>query len=1713
MSLFPIKYKPQENSNIKKYYQVNTSGNLHLEREIILKHLLRQQTDSIPEVIAEDTEFANNLMITDINCSINNPTAFCFLSTYVELPPAMNNYSYTSLIGVNNYDNMINNQLTTTIQLDETNSPIFDTDLLITVTNGATTFYNQGEQAIWSATFASDAKQMLQIAVNSGYYGEIGPLQITEDIIFNTNFALGNSKSAFYTEDAVTKRLNSNNTIATNYLSATNNLLIQINNNNFTDNSFGSFKIEQLESSLDVKYQPTGQHTNEPSNFISNNYIIRGETNDDTVALSSIDVLSKYTDLTLDTSENNSVKIEISNINPTSGLNFTNSDYNTYFTFNNAPMINNNNFMENVIYPNAQMQFEITQQPMTITSANESTPEYELLTLSTNGESLDINEYDKDGQIILQVVPNADRCAILSASNNYKDINVDYSILSNSLKTNQYVDYNINNLIGNTSSYAADAVANNAGDNASVFTNTNLSDYTNIQLTNSYIKDFIDPTDENIVMIKVNPLTLITNNLLNNYLYIENTDTGNADLQTSVSVSVNVSLSGNISSLLNYDDLRFIISQKKLSDVFSNYSISEPNLRDTVSYTISETNLTTATNTFTSVWTVGYSDNNQNLLTSTEAAYAFNYKEIDINKNFLSLNIYFYMRIISGICNEYYYLSGDLDSTKGIESKSGIFQMIVPNTPTYTTYSFTSRIVAGNGSFDRVVIDATIIKYVNYSINVKCGLYNNITLKTPTMLLKEVYSYTYFNVSSYTISPDNTSITVINTKGDDISTSQGRTSLRGSMIYLNTFGSVPISLINENMLVEPINVNNQMKFTLNMTLDNTYPVFTNIEARNKNQIGYTPWAPITEQKSINPYETYFFQENNDYTIILNNDDYNISIDLSFEELNGMEFVFETKYFMPLILNKINSTTNTEITGYKYSLNDLRNTFTNLNLQNFTPQYFTNTNVGLLQYGTNISGNLSFRIENSNEDPTQGMGTYAASMKIYYTENDVTNLISTINIDSPNFNSPIVIYRNSNNFFNVTRTINNNSNNALQYKLFGTNDITDANKGTITLYDDVENTIIDGVSVNYDSIKKSNAITFSLNPDKISVKLAGTNSLQPSAIDRLVYTQTGCESLTIPYYRGYYFVNNAQNLGATYTYTINRQNLVSYKVTAFDANTNTTFTSDTTNPAANSSYTIVFDNAVGSIGATIIPVVSRMPTNMLTLDNNTKLNIPISVSSDEVTITRTILEVDYVEVKLLKEYILRTFENGKTLRVLNLRATNSVVNDYYALTCAKSSTRVSYSNIYKGDPTTISIWNELINLPFNETKFGVTFDEQGDISENGFLKITVSNETVPGSVTYFVVAPPYLFAKQMDVDGLQSLTNNSNVDLTKLVTKYFPVTSQNAASTYNPFSGIDSLNNITFTQQNYKKYADYLDNAVTVSPFNVTGSSVEIKEVLPESETGTESGPQENGIIFNGYITDLIDMSIENQYKDYINVDTSTFPILRLSYTQQNQSLSFFNPDAQPINNIHFNISGLFITNDEYRLNSSTDKGSQISIFDMVKQENDVVLLKYNCQPIDYTNIPREMSPNEIIFSPTKVYTSVVNLPTRIFGDKYPDVFSRINYTHMNLNNNDDIIWTELTGSDAEEILNNFSLKIAAINSDGLNNIIECLFTTSEITQNFTVINQKNAFELLSTDETPLMIISPFGQINTSNINTKVLTFFKNAKNNVDLFETTENLLN
>ena len=284
-----------------------------------------------------------------------------------------------------------------------------------------------------------------------------------------------------------------------------------------------------------------------------------------------------------------------------------------------------------------------------------------------------------------------------------------------------------------------------------------------------------------------------------------------------------------------------------------------------------------------------------------------------------------------------------------------------------------------------------------------------------------------------------------------------------------------------------------------------------------------------------------------------------------------------------------------------------------------------------------------------------------------------------------------------------------------------------------------------------------------------------------------------------------------------------------------------------------------------------------------------------------------------------------------------------------------------------------------------------------------------------------------------------------------------------------------------------------------------------------NDTATTNGPSGNGVIFNGTINDLINLSSENIYYEYISLESFTNGQLKLSYTQDKSN--YFeevfdgpNSDIKPTNNIKFIVGNCFVPAGTYKLVSSIAKGTKVFVYDMVKRETDTVLLKYEMETIDFTNLPNGVRIEKLIFAPRKIYKSVVSFNTIVFGDRYGDRYSNINHSNMELNDNE-IVWTEITSQALDD---NFSLIIRAINNEGLSNIIEMMYATSDIPLNFTVFKLANTMEILASDGTPKFIITPFGQIQTPSINSKDLSIYDLSltyNSNVEIIKSNVTILN
>ena len=1716
---FPLTYKSENNSKMRKYYQLeNASPSINLETDICLKNLLKQLDDTTIDnqdknylptnVVFENTNYATHLSLEDPNCSITNPTTFCISANFLEQEVSANpnaEQSYTVTIGTNNFNNIVNN-ITTTIQLATDNSPIFDTNLLINVVNNNDLCYSVDNTV--TASFDGDSPYiLLSKAINSKLYNKSGQSLLTfgEDIDFNNNYALGNTNALnkYYTQVSTTNELVPNN-IALSYLQTTNNILVKTIETQMDTNPFGSYRINIIEAYIDL--------SNNNVDFLSDNTFFIGNANDDiNINVSTLidpdNNLNYYNTIFNDTSPNNSFQIKVATIDPNSGLNFTNPIDINLFTIDNSTMIENIQFMKNIIVPNVPISVNLTQTPMTITHNPASTStayveNNESFELTSNGETLGNTEYNTNGEIKL-VIEAIDNRVTKSSETLYETfdeildktvtvevftaINVDYESINftNELRDKLNIRYEIKNIIVPTP------------DQYNQYGAISVNNYTALYMSNSDTINSeisvanINSSDDEILLIKINPLNVLTNDLNGNKIYaLDNYD---PLVSQPINANIYVDITGDISILKEKYDLRFKITPKKITDLsFASSGTGGVGYNSLVVY--DNDSLNNYGGQSPNSWVLGYKQpvsGNQYFITTdvttfSDSNYFPSFNECtDICNNNRVRNIQFSYSTESTPL--IYYDVINIFYNNEANPKYAIPQTNITKSQLsdVNTYENQGSIVLGNNNVSYKIVKNTRVTsyYTTFSFNL-AGT-TNLAGRTP--LLKSTYTtyYIYANTVTITIAANNSSYTAY----------QGSTSTPANTINLllltetetNTYKTSYVVRLNNDISISP-------ELNFNITRSGVTSLNGSIQYRNQNEDdSYTVWADIgSPVLNLEPYlGTNAVSVVADLTDTDNTNNYSISASIVIDKTNNILVINKPEYFTPLFIEY--GSTTAQITGYKYDIDKLAEyNF----VDNFDPKYFINNsnNLPVSNMPLDLSVNVTYYIENQN------FADYNSRFTI--TDNSISIPVIVFELTRVTFINPIIIAQIKTNIFKVSKYVESNEPTTIKFLSDNNNDMID---------------ISDGITIEYknNNMRQANYVNFALNADKIGVQLVTTGlPIVPEFISSLTYGREGCETLSIPFYRGY--ITDNQEIEQTYNYIINRNNLVSCTI-----NAGNTFTANFAERIyKNYQNTVNFGNGIGSIGVKITPSFSRLPASLLT--NNTR-TMPISVSSDSIEIRRN----ETSSVVSLKDYILYTFPNGQVLKSVKLRLNNVINEDFYKFSYTKSDTNVYYNNNYIGNPENIidSEWTKIVTMSYDESIIGFKVDSS-NLNSNGFLSIQLNQNSKTNSNTYIVIASPQLVATQMGIDGVKNFlideTNTDVYDASKLITQYFPIVQNELSSNYYPFVNKINVNNIRFNAPSNKSLADYKDYNKNVSPvhFNINGSSVTITEVIRKENEGnipTSNGPNGDGIIFNGLISDLISLPINNPYYSSIKLESKSTENgeLKLSYTQDSSNyfeIIFNESDVvKPENNMKFIIGNSFIETGEYELNSSSTKGVKINIYDMVKRESDIVLLKYEQSNIDFTNIPNNTLIKQIIFAPNQVYKSVVTMPPHVFGTKYNDTFNAITSANMNLDASGNIIWTPFVST---ILINNFSLQIKAIDATGLNHIIEMLYATSEIPVNFTVFKQSNTMEIFAADGTPRFIISPFGQIQTPSVNTKDLTIYDlSLNNNVEILKANVSILN
>jgi hypothetical protein len=628
---------------------------------------------------------------------------------------------------------------------------------------------------------------------------------------------------------------------------------------------------------------------------------------------------------------------------------------------------------------------------------------------------------------------------------------------------------------------------------------------------------------------------------------------------------------------------------------------------------------------------------------------------------------------------------------------------------------------------------------------------------------------------------------------------------------------------------------------------------------------------------------------------------------------------------------------------------------------------------------------------------------------------------------------------------------------------------------------------DGVKINYTDLTQDEYLKFNLLSDKISVSNVGSAGT-PQYITHLDYESTNSEKVSIAYYRGYLNSN-----ATTQTYKIVRKDLVTAKVKATD-----TYVSNITGLYVNKEQVINFNDTI-SIGNKIKLLFSRLPNDILE-DNKYIMNI--NVLGDSVKITTTTDNIETVINKTLLDYLLYDFNTGTQLISKGIQIS---ANLNYSIVYKAIGGKIYYVNNYKTNPSDIDWPSEhIVNLDdVTDLTSGTTISNKG-LDENGYIKFTLSTDTLLDKTSYLVYAPPYLYATQATKYASNEFPFSIADNVSELKTVYFSTTDYSSTELnqttylYNPFANITNTNNVTFKTLTIKPFADYNDSSknIGVQTINITGSNIKLTELKSTNpDTPSNNGPNRNGIIYNGKIGDLTNFS-----SNYIKLLSNDDGVFQISYTQdlggQFEQI-FGNDDVTHRGNIVINIGNSVLSATNVTLYNQVSNGSIVNIYDVyqVNRNNtlELYLLKYVYDTmIDYANIPGNTYLKRFPGSVDKFYYSQVSIPLVNLGDNINNVLKTITKSNLSLNS-DNIVWTEKTTFN-----NDLSLQITPLTQDGAIDMITLFYTSKEVPTNYTIVNIPNAYEVINGDGTYQTIITGLGKIKTQNVNTS------NTPANIDI---------
>ena len=436
--------------------------------------------------------------------------------------------------------------------------------------------------------------------------------------------------------------------------------------------------------------------------------------------------------------------------------------------------------------------------------------------------------------------------------------------------------------------------------------------------------------------------------------------------------------------------------------------------------------------------------------------------------------------------------------------------------------------------------------------------------------------------------------------------------------------------------------------------------------------------------------------------------------------------------------------------------------------------------------------------------------------------------------------------------------------------------------------------------------------FSLLQDQISVNMISPITDVLSNIHHLSYQYVNSlddshfsRTLSIPYYRGYYGPFDTEQ-----PYTLVRTHATAtFKIATVRGDVTQTYTMYN-----ESLYTV---NSLSPLP--LSPTLSsgdiglHLSFSCSMLDDSDITSIPIYLIGDDITISllnpnnTSWIASNHVTTLRLTDVDYYEFNGSLPLLLCPSRIrlrTNSCQTDYmaYSIYSLNVFLNIYKSDSYLGDPSLVtpSEWSLLYNIPnysINGYSERISFTDNAYSNMGNFTLWRTLNSHFLPSVSYIVLAPPYLLFTQVSNNPtITALPFVLEDQPSNIITSYLPVSSDLELQVYNPFVSRvleyshpannltiaydNTTNDTTITKQTFKPMSDYLYSPdETIYRFTVHGNYYTITLHL-----GLASAPSSIllATIFDGLADDLIDYSanetipIGNNGPDLNPVSTSAY---------------------------------------------------------------------------------------------------------------------------------------------------------------------------------------------------------------------------------------------